>query len=277
MKETVKTEQDIKKKVNAPLLGIIYKERKRGVKLFARRNKGLLISKFTISFGFIEAVKKLRNRVEYMAKTNGGKIIMVTSVMENEGKTTVAANLALALAQKGKRVLLVDGDLRKPALYKILEQKLTPKQQFGEVLRKKITVSDALIQDKNTSLLMLLGSKCYEHSSEMIGEKQFAEIIQKSSKLVDYVIIDSPPLAYLPDAESMAGCVDGIVLTVRQNQCRITQINDALDSLSQGSAKVYGCVLNQVRSYGSLAGGYGGHYGYAYGYGRHGRREDRED
>lgn len=269
LKETVKTESDIKNKINAQLLGTVYKEKKRGLEWVGKKQRGLLLTKFTISFSFTESIKKIRNRVEYAAKSNQGKVIMVTSVMENEGKTTIAANLALSLAQKGRRVLLIDGDLRKPALHKIFEQPVAENQQFGYVLKKKLKVNDALIHNKTNHLLMLLGTKSFENSSEMIGGGRFAEIIERASELVDYVVIDSPPLAYLSDAEAMSSCVDGVVLTVRQNLCNITQINDALDGLSQGRAKVYGCVFNQVRRYGSYAGGYGSSYAYSNGYGQY--------
>ncbi len=265
MKENVKTEQDIKKKINAPLLGVVYKEKKKGLEWIGKKQKGLLLTKFTISFGFTESIKKIRNRVEYAAKSNNGKVIMVTSVMENEGKTTMAANLALSLAQKGCKVLMIDGDLRKPALHKIFEHSVTEEQELGYVLKKKVKVNDALIHNKANHLLMLLGTKSFENSSEMIGGGRFAEIVEKASELVDYVIIDSPPLAYLSDAEAMTSCVDGIVLAVRQDKCTITQINDALDGLSQSNAKVYGCVFNQVRRYGTYGAGYGGSYSGSYG------------
>ncbi len=277
LKDTVKTESDITNKINTTLLGTVYKEKKKGLEWFGKKQKGLVLSKFTISFNFVESIKKIRNRVEYAAKMNQGKIIMVTSVMENEGKTTMTANLALALAEKGRKVLLVDGDLRKPALHKILEQPVEENQQFGYVLKKKLTVNEALIHNKTNHLLMLLGTKSFEKSSEMVSGGRFEDIIKKASEQVDYVIIDSPPLAYLSDAEAMITCADGVILTVRQDKSTITQIKDALDGLSQGNAKVYGCIFNQVRRYGSYGTGHGNHYSYSRGYDHYKKRGQRSN
>lgn len=120
LKDDIKNEKEVEQKLDAKLFGTVYHEVKnktlRGK--IRKIKKGLLVTDPTCSFMFVENYKKLRTKLMYKTKQERGKVILVTSVMENEGKSTVAANIALTLAQKDEKVVLIDGDMRRPAIYK---------------------------------------------------------------------------------------------------------------------------------------------------------------
>lgn len=123
LRDTIKSEKDVEEALDTKLVAVLHHERKNKTLISAIRQpkRSLLISDPTTGFLYVESVKKLRSRVEYQLRHSGAKVIMVSSVLENEGKTTVATNLAIAMGRKYKKVLLIDGDMRKPALQKILE------------------------------------------------------------------------------------------------------------------------------------------------------------
>ena len=135
LSDTVQTAEGMHRRVDARLFATIHHETKnKTLRARLRRdNKGLLITMPVAGFYFTEEVGKLASKVSHAAMHDGRKVLMITSAAENEGKSTVAANLAISLAQKGKRVVLVDADLHKPAQYKLLRTE--PKCELAQVLR----------------------------------------------------------------------------------------------------------------------------------------------
>lgn len=114
LRDTVKNEAEFTRKIDADLLGVVYHEKK-------KKNSSMLITNPARSFLYVESLKRIASRVRGRLDRKGGKVLLVTSVAENEGKSTLAANLALALAEEQNRVLLLDCDFRQPALHKIFE------------------------------------------------------------------------------------------------------------------------------------------------------------
>ena len=208
---------------------------------------------------------------------------MVTSLLENEGKSTVAVNLALSLAQKGKRVLLIDCDLRKPACGLILKQN----QSFvgtAEVLQGKVALEDAVRQLEGSGLYLLSGRKNFRTATNLVSSAAMENMLRQAAVQFDLVIVDTPPMSLAPDAECIGAYTDAAVLVVKQNEARAGDINEALAVLERAEAHVLGCVLNNVMGsadftpafgYGAYGryGRYGkyGKYGYGkYGYGKYG-------
>ena len=156
LKDDIKNEKEVEQKLDAKLFGTVYHEVKnktlRGK--IRKIKKGLLVTDPTCSFMFVENYKKLRTKLMYKTKQERGKVILVTSVMENEGKSTVAANIALTLAQKDEKVVLIDGDMRRPAIYKILEKKLKKEQEIGEYLNGNIPIDDIIHYDKENQYIL---------------------------------------------------------------------------------------------------------------------------
>ena len=217
----------------------------------------------------METLRKLRRRVEQ--HMDDGKVLMVTSLLENEGKSTVAVNLALAMAQKKKKVLLIDCDLRKPACHAVLEQKKFT-SGIKEVLQGKASLADSVLRYKKTNMYMLLGHKGDRNTGDLIASQRMDALLNWARENYDCVILDLPPMAAASDAEGMTALADACLLVVRQNAANAAAINRGIAALENSRAKLLGCVLNNVitsvltSGRGSRYGRYG-HYGH---YGRYG-------
>lgn len=276
MKDDVKNEKQVEQKLDTSLFGTVYHERKgKTLRSSLKKNrKALLVTDPTSSFMFVETYKKLRTKLIYKTNQEKGKVILVTSVLENEGKSTVAVNLALTLAQKSGKVVLVDGDMRKPSVYKILEQNVKKEQELGEYLNGQVPLKDVIFHDQNSNLHLLIGSKSYGNSTEMVSGERLKTLMKAVKKLADYVVIDSPPTSLMADAEILAEYADVSILVVHQGMADVRSINDTIDILDNGHSELLGCVYNDVKT-GVFAGkkifgGYGyGHYK-RYGYGNYG-------
>ena len=200
-RDVIRSKQEAEKKLDCRILGEIGHERKYKTLWAAmkRRKTSILITNPTSSFLFVETIRKLRRRVEKQMPANG-RVLMVTSVIENEGKSTVAVNLALAFAQKGKRVLLLDCDLRKPACHKILDY---PWEGAGtiDVANGSASLENTVVQMKNTNLFLLLQRRSTRNSTDISGSDGMASLIQKAKERFDFVVIDTPPMSVAPDVE----------------------------------------------------------------------------
>lgn len=263
-RDTVKTEQDVEKKLDARNLGIIVYERKYKTIRESLKNKksALLVNNPLAGFAFVEGYKKLATKVEYQMKKNNTKAVVITSVSENEGKSTVAANLAISLAEQSKKVLLMEGDLRRPSQFLIFNEQLNDKQELGEYLDGNVCVKDIVIKSDTPNLYLVLGRNCYSSSTEKIQSEKMADLIAACQKIVDYVIIDSPPTGLVGDAEILAKYAGSVLLVAKQNHILAEDVNEVLDTLRSEQSKVLGVVLNRVRSFSNLVGsGYYGHYG----------------
>ena len=204
MKDTIKEEADISEKLDAEDLGAIPFEKKRKGLRFLKKKSALLVNSPVAGFGFVEAYKKLATKVDYQMSKNNKKVLVVTSVSENEGKSTVAANIALTLAQQSKKVILIDGDLRRPSLFLLFNIKPTEEQELGEFLKGKGKVSDILIKTEIKGLGLICGKNGYASSTEITQTERMRKLIMALKESVDYVIIDTPPAGMMGDAEVLA-------------------------------------------------------------------------
>ncbi len=251
IQDTVKTEHDVEKKLDARSLGVIpYDKKRQGLKgIITRKKSALLITNPLAGFALVESYRKLATKVDYQMKRRGMKALVVTSVAENEGKSTVAANLALALAAQSKKVLLIDGDLRRPAQFLIFNHKPNDAHELGEYLKGKVDLKKAVIQSKIPNLYLAIGRNCYPSSTELLSRKELKRLIEAAKMVMDYVIIDSPPVGQIGDAELLTHNAGAAMLVARQNYILAEDINDMLDDLRSENTKVLGVVLNGVRSF----------------------------
>ena len=278
-KQTIKGEKDLENKLDAKCLGMLYKESKYSsftAFLRGRKNK-YLITDLTARFEFVERFKKIGARVLSEAKKDGAKVILVSSVLEHEGKSTVAANLALTLSQQSYKVLLIDGDLRRPTQQKLfLRPRDKMKAGLGELLKDKVSLGDALRRDRERGIHLLLGEHNYSNSTDIVSSENMNRLIALVREYYDYVIIDSPPMSLMADAEVLANLSDMSLLVVEYDRALAEDLNDAIDSLRDCKAQFAGCILNEVRTMPTarrVIGGYGG-YGHYGNYGRYGRYGD---
>ncbi|MBE6730155.1 MAG: polysaccharide biosynthesis tyrosine autokinase [Ruminococcaceae bacterium] len=268
-KNTVRSEAEAKEKLNCHVLGEIpHEEKYKTLDSRIRRKKtSILITNPITGFTFIETIRKLRHRVEQ--RLNGRKVLMVTSLLENEGKSTVSVNLALSLAKKHSKVLLIDCDLRKPACHSILGQ---TKFDSGlrDLLNGRAGLSDVLIKERKTGMYLILEKRGEKGTSDLVSSEKMKALLKWAKKEFDYVILDSPPMAVASDAEILAELTDASLMVVRQNVANAQALNKALSALDNAESKLLGCVLNNVYSMPfNITDNYG--YGGYKGYGKYGR------
>ena len=279
VQDTVRSGTEVRKKLTCRYLGQIPHERKyKTLRSWLRHQKtGVLITNPITSFGFGEVIRKLRHRVVRNMKDK--KVLMVTSLLENEGKSTVAANLALSMARKHSRVLFLECDLRKPAGCTILEQDWKG-PGVRDVLIGKAKPEAAVVRDKTSGLYMLLEPKRLRNPAELVGSEAMRKLIGWAREHFDYVVLDLPPMAVAMDAESVVDFADASLLVVRQNTAKAGDLNKAIATLENGHAELLGCVLNNtfssnlsgIRGYGAGYGNYGNYKNYG-GYRSGGNRE----
>lgn len=254
LKDTLKREEDVEEKLDAKSMGVIPFERKEhDLKGYFLKNKSsLLVSSPLVSFKFAEAYRMLAAKVDYEMSKNNAQILVVTSVAENEGKSTVAANLAISLAEQSKKVLLIDGDLRHPAQFLIFEHKLSEKEGF-EAFLKNGQVEDVLKKSNIPNLYFMFDKKSHSSSTEILRSGRLAEFLKECRNYMDYVIIDSSPAGMIGDAEIIADYSDEVLVVAKQHDRLAEDVNDVLDGFREHHSDVLGVVLNGMRSFSGLS------------------------
>lgn len=274
--DRVRSRREAEKKLNCTVLGTMsYERKKRSLKDILKKKKtGLLVTKPGTSFRFIEEMRKVRHRTE-QHMPEGAKVLLVTSVLENEGKSTIAVNLALSLAQKRYRVLLVDADMKKPACRKILEMQDEVKVSLSDVVKGKAKLKEAMLQyPLQKRLYVLLQAKSVHGADKLINSNSMKQLFETMRDVFDYIIVDTSPLSVSADTNAVANLCDASVLVVRQNAAMTGWIQKGIDAISTNTTQFLGIILNGVRKSrlsDQSAYGYGSsHYGYGK-YGRYGK------
>lgn len=261
---TIRRYEDLKKHLNIPCLGTIplTKFKKRKQKFDSR----ILMTNDKIPATFIEAMNALKTRTEKEMKEKNAETLLISSSVPGEGKTTVSLNLALAFAEREKKVLLIDGDLRNPSLHTNLDiSQKDMKAGISDVLRDKAKPVDAIINYKDTTLDLILGRKSVGNASELLSSHTMQHMIEELADYYDYVIIDTPPSAMMADASELAAFVDGALYVIRQDYAQVKYITEGIGLLSDTGIQVLGCVLNCAENgFGSYGYGKYGKYGYGY-------------
>ena len=249
LRGTVKNVRLFEKKVDSNLLGTISHER-RPLTLWQKlrgKKKGLLIDTAFASLKFNEDYNHLATKLEYMRRNTDSKVFAVTSVAENEGKSTVSANVALSLMNHGYKVALLDLDLHKPALYKIFKYRKPLKVDFSQILKGEVSPKEyEFLRYKKTQLYLALSKRACSDASEWIGSKTVNECIKSIREKVDFVIIDTPPTSVSADAISLIKMVDKAILVVRTDVVDAADVNDTVLTIKNVGGSFAGCLLNDV-------------------------------
>ena len=245
---TVKKKEDFQTRAHMKCLGevpqIAMKKRSR-----ANRNILNILNEKTDP-RFEEALQLIRGKVEYSAWRHHSAIILVTSALAGEGKSTLAVNLALAFSKSGKRAALIDCDLRHPSDRKILG--LEDGEGLYEVLTKEAKLADVLMTGKDLNMdeefkfCFLPGGKAAEDGSRLLGSESMQKIIEAVKGKVDYVILDSAPAGLLTDAGVLAQYADSAVFVIRRDFASTTHIMEGLEELSESHIHMIGGILNGV-------------------------------
>ncbi len=250
LRDTVKDKDDFNDKVESPLIGMVPHEKKPFVLKDAVKGKkrGILINESVfISLKFNESINRIAGKFDYMHRTNGDKVFVVTSVSENEGKSTVASNAALSLATKGYKVVLVDFDGKKPAIYKIFGKKPEDCSEFGDVLSRDMNLKEyKLNRYKKTSLFLALNTRPHKNYQRWFEDGTAEKVLKALRNSADYVIVDTAPMSVDGSVTDVAGFCDAALLVVRTDRVYASIINDSILILKKTGANFAGCVLNDV-------------------------------
>lgn len=264
LRSTVKTTACAKRRLEGQCLGSIpHEEQNRTLQAKLHKiNKAVLISNPTIGFRFEESYHQLASRLDYHMKKKNQKVLMVTSVAENEGKSTVAANIAIAMAQRNKKVLMIDMDLEKPALYKIFDNRATYENSLLAYLDGQALLTDVLQKIPKTGVYTVLNRKAINDPLKYLNSESLQKLIRACRKVFDVIILDTAPFVAGSDTQALMEYADASLLVVRQDVVRISDLNDASETLQESDAEYIGYVLNDFESANENSSGYG--YGYGY-------------
>lgn len=264
-KDTLKISDDITNKLGMKVLGVIGKVTRKTKK--GEPKQGIIITDKRTGFGFIESYKIIRTKIEHATERQNYKAFVVTSTMENEGKTTSATNIALSLAQNGKSVLLIDADLRKPSVAKTLGFSAADDEGICGIVSGKKTLKESIKYSEKYQLFVLVSGKAVENSTEVLSSQKMGEIIESAKKEFDYVIVDTAPCGIIADASILATYCDTIILVIKQDYASARRIKRAVENFENSGSEVLGCIFNDSEGSITKGGAYGKRYGYGYGYG----------
>ena len=216
-----------------------------------------------------EAYKSLRTNVIFsMTGEQESNVLQVTSSMPSEGKSTTAANLAISFAQNGKKTLLIDCDMRKPKLSRLLG--LKSKKGLSNVLVKPDEWNQAILATQQEGLSAMTAGDIPPNPSELLGSKRMQDLIMILRKEFEYIILDTPPVNIVTDAVVLSPVADGTLLVVRAGQSERGAVHRAVEQLSRTDTKLLGFVLNgveqEVHPYGAYRHKKAEEKGYGYGY-----------
>ena len=199
------------------------------------------------------------------------KVIAICNQKGGVGKTTTTVNLGIGLAKVGNKVLLIDADLRKPSITKILS--LPEKGEgFASVIKQETTITQAIKLIKNFNLYVLADRKPVSNPSELLSMKITEEIINGIRDEFDFIIIDTAPASVVTDASIIAGFADAAIIVVREDFSPYSRIRMSVEDIDSNGAEIVGCVFNAETETTIKAGRYGGKYGrYGGRYGRYGK------
>ena len=215
-----------------------------------------------------EAYRGVRTGLYFNNRNGEHKVIQVTSPVPGDGKSTTAANLAVTMAQSGKKTLLLDADFRRPRVSKLFGTK--DDVGMTAVIAGTSELVDVIQQSSVENLSILACGKRPSNPSELLSSDRFEELLSMLKEKFDYVIIDSPPLLAVSDPANVAARVDGVVLTLRLRRNLKPLALRAVQMLHSVNANLIGVVVNGVGGQGGYgAGGYRYGSSYGYGYGRY--------
>jgi len=196
-------------------------------------------------FMYAESYRSLRSALLFLpVEGERPKVLLITSAVPNEGKSTIAANLARTLALGGSRVLLVDADLRKGRLHEMMGLQCEP--GLAELLRQPDNLDNIIQRDSLQNFAFLSRGKASGQSGDLFLGQAFDEVLARMRRQFDYVVIDSSPVFAADDATTLGPKVDGTLFVVRGNFSGARQVREALELLHQRQAKVLGLVFNRA-------------------------------
>ncbi|WP_375499416.1 polysaccharide biosynthesis tyrosine autokinase [uncultured Jatrophihabitans sp.] len=248
---SVRSPEDLAALTGGPVLGVIGHERSISA-------HPLIIGEMSAS-PRAEAVRRIRTNLRFMAAASPTRVVVITSSVEGEGKSTISVNLALSIAESGRSVLLIEGDLRRPGVSRLMN--IEGSIGLTNVLVGQTAIDDVLQPWGSTGLTVLPSGTLPPNPAELLGSPRMRELLTTLSARFDVVLIDSPPLLPVTDPALLAAGADGAIVVFRHGRTRRSQLVNALEQLESVDARVIGTVLNMRPTSRSDRRGYGHYYG----------------
>jgi succinoglycan biosynthesis transport protein ExoP len=233
----LKTPEEIKTQLGLPYLGLI-------PAIDVKKLVGAPLVNNGVPAHFSEAFRTIRTNVLFSSAEEGPKSVVVTSTVPSEGKTVVAANLAISLAAAGQRVLLIDADMRRPKVHELFGRSLEP--GLSNVLVGDGKASEAVKKTGVSNMWVLAAGKHPPNPAELLGSKRFVEFLSSLGQHFDWVIVDTPPVMAVSDAAVVGHVATGVVFVVAADMTTKGAARSALDQLDVAKAHYIGAVLNKV-------------------------------
>ena len=230
---SIETKEEVEEKIGIPVLGTIPKNYKDTDVFEVDKNPKSVIS---------EEYRILRTNLKYTSFEKYHRVFQVTSAVPGEGKSTVSINLALALAEEAK-VVLIDCDMRKPSIHKKLN--ISRKGGLSDILIGKSDIMDVAYR-YNKNLLIITAGNSIENPSEMLSSRAMERMIRRLKYVVDYVIIDAPPVQAVTDAQILSTRCDGTILVVKSGETKVKEVLNTIDLLNKVKGNILGIVLKYV-------------------------------
>lgn len=247
------------------------------------------------SFTIKEAYKTTRTNILFaLAGQEGCKTIALTSAEPGEGKTTSALNLSITFAQTGSKVLIIDGDLRKPRIHRYLH--FDKKNGLSDLLIGSTTLKKAIRHNDKFNIDCIPAGQIPPNPVELLSNNRMRELLEELSDMYDYIFIDTPPVTVVSDASAIASVIDGYIIVIRHNYTIHELLSKARASLLFAEGKVLGYIMNDIKPLGGISYnqygaysskyynyaskyryGYGGRYQYRYTYSENEYRDNDED
>ncbi|MEC0304544.1 CpsD/CapB family tyrosine-protein kinase [Terribacillus saccharophilus] len=209
-----------------------------------KTNVRSLITKFNPKSPISEQYRTLRTNIEFSSVDQEMRSLLVTSSGPSEGKSSTTANLGVVFAQQGKKVLLIDGDLRKPTVHYTF--KLDNRAGLSTVLVGEKTLLETVKETDVPNLEILTCGPIPPNPSELLGSNAMKQMLQDAQKTYDVIVFDTPPVLAVTDAQILANICDGSIIVVRSEQTEYEAIHKAKELLESAHSKLLGIVLNDV-------------------------------
>ena len=234
--DRIKSPDEVKRYLGLPFLGMV-------PALFGKTVRSPLISNGASSM-FSESFRSIRTNVLFSSTDDGGHMVVVTSSAPGEGKTIVSSNLAVALAQAGHRVLLVDCDMRKPRVHDIFSCEAAP--GLSNLLVGNSPASEAIRESSTPGLWLMPAGTHPPNPAELLGSKRFRDFTAFLLQHFDWILLDTPPVMAVTDASIVASMSSGVLFVVGAEMTSRRIAQRALEQIELGQAKFLGVVLNRV-------------------------------
>lgn len=283
--DTVKESEQLTKKFNKAIIGEVDSmaagKSKGGKKKIHSNNGRYLLTEKDIPFHVTESYKSIRSNIIFSFGISDRKVVAISSPNPSEGKSTTAANTAIAFAQTDSRVLLIDADMRKPVQHKAF--KVKNDVGLSTLIIGKSSLAKSVKSNVVNGLDLLPSGPMPPNPSELLASEQFKKLLERLSQDYDYVIIDTPPVNVVSDAMVMKDSINGILLVLKYGETTYADVTNCMKQIELANASMFGFIVNEVKH--THGGAYYNYkykykykdYGYGYGYGHREKNDSEAD